>query len=152
MPTASEQVRKPWHQKRVWVKLHYAVSRKSIGAFCFWWFGQWYAYVEHGDIAAQEFLKSRGYRQLRGMWYAPKLEVHRVPDWKPTPKESSALAYLCDEWDHSYDLRKYRDVLITKRNQIADAIDKAATRGQRLSSQYLVAQLNRFAELVQTLS
>lgn len=117
MPTASEQIRNPWHEKRVWMRVGKDVHRDSIGApVIFGW-----AFVVNGDGAAARYLESRGFFQRQGMWYAPK-RVQSDVFWTPTEKEASALVYLCDEWDHSYDLRSHDAVLKSIRDDIADKV------------------------------
>lgn len=125
MPTASEEVRKPWHNKAVWVKLRADVDRKSLGAIVI--FGNWALIPGCGDSAAEDYLRKRGYIEHRFMWYRPKKSL-RVPtgmyepDWAPTKKEASALTYLCDEWDHSYDLRDHKEILKDERAKMVQHV------------------------------
>lgn len=124
MPTASEAVRKPWHNKLVWVKIGADVDRKSLGAVAI--FFNW-ALMPLGDRAAEDYLLSAGYIEHRFMWYRPRWSMRKPvdPKWMPSEKEASALAYLCDEWDHSYDLRDYREVLKDERKRIVEHVRTA---------------------------
>jgi hypothetical protein len=148
MPTASDEVRKPWHNKRVWVK----TERNVVGI------GRWnrllvflfgYARIPLGDRAAEMYLLSRGYREHRFMFYAPKLEVHRLKKWKPTQKETSALRYLIDEWDYSYDLRKYPQVLMSERKKLVDICMNAAPDDR---AGYINQAMLKFASLARALA
>lgn len=107
MPTASEELRNEWHNKHVWIKLDPDLDRKSLGATAIWF--DW-AWMPMGEVAASQFLRKQEYHSRRGVWYRPRWS-NRFPKWEPTKKEKSALAYLCEEWDESYDLRHYSKVI-----------------------------------------
>lgn len=126
MPTASPEVRKPWHTKKVWVRL--SGDRAPIrfnepsGTWAF--FG--WTRVDGMDMAAERFLRSRGYVEHRFMWYRPAY-THLIKDWNADKKETSALWYLVDEWDHSFDLRPWSDVLKSERERFVNVIFEQGT-------------------------
>lgn len=163
MPQASEELRKLWHDKRVWQKLHPSIDRKSIGAICLPGWGSymsyghkktglvWFAWVVNGDAAARLFLQRQGYREYRAMWYRPKFGQHS-DKWSATRKETTALCYLCDEWDESYDLRKPRIILDALRNEICEKIDKGMRAGNRFEMDRLISFFKRYETLVRVLS
>lgn len=118
MPTASEQVRKPWHYRKDWVKIGPDVDRKSLGAVAI--IGN-YALLPTMDGGALRYLERRGYVEHRGMIYAPKKKAE-IDAWRPSEKEASAIRYLVDEWDYSFDLRRHGDVLKTHRKTMSDHV------------------------------
>jgi len=112
MPQATEAVRKPWHDKQVWVRVKgYLLPRVTGG----------------GDYAAIRYLEKRGYVEHMGMIYAPKKKAE-IDDWRPNEKETSALRYLVDEWDYSFDLRRHSDVLKSTLTSTMDALGPAFNR------------------------
>lgn len=121
MPTASDELRKLWHTKPVWVKLDGDNApirfNEQSGTWCF--FG--WTRLDSGDLAAERYLLKRGYIEHRFMWYRPKASIV-LEQWTPTEKEASALAYLCDEWDHSYDLREYPVILAAERATLIEYV------------------------------
>lgn len=151
MPQANEALRAEWHGKRVWQKCAKGVTSGHTGApVLFGW-----SWVPNGEIAADRFLKSRGYREHRFKWYAPKLEIHRMKEWRPTNKEGTALAYLCDEWDNDYDLRKYPEVLETERKRLSlmiwEHVD--AYKGDKVKiEEYITRALHSYAVLARVLA
>jgi hypothetical protein len=117
MPTASPEVRKPWHDKRRLVHIA-KEARDGIPNFFGW------ALVPNGDGAAMDYLLKRGYIDHRYTWYRPKasLLIAEPEKWTPTEKETSALRYLSEEWDQSYDLRGHRAILAEERKRVIDAM------------------------------
>lgn len=58
---------------------------------------KWCAFGPHednGDLNAQTYLKSKGYRLTR-QWFWVKPNTEHIP----TEEEYSAINYLCWEWD-----------------------------------------------------
>lgn len=146
MPTASEEVRKPWHNKPVWVKLAPDVDRKSLGAILVVF--NWALMPSLGDRAAEAYLIKRGFREHRFMWYRPK--ASHVEGWNLTKKEASAIDYLVDEWDHSYDFREYPVVLKAERKALIEHIDKIDMRPDRLEA--IDRALTKYAGLSRALA
>lgn len=131
MPTASDELRKAWPGKMRWVKVGLDVDIKSLGAVAS--FGRWAWLREGGDMQAERYLREAGYVEHRFMWYRPKWSMRggkQQNDWRATERESSALSYLCDEWDHSYDLRGYGVILAEERRNTINAIGAALVQGK----------------------